>query len=137
MQGVPYSMSYRIPKDEEIAKAIDNCLSRSPRVRSQTALNELVQTELMCVDENFRVSGERIRRVGIEKGLFNLEIRYAHSSGNALYERCPVCKAPLESVRNRTLDWKTVELSRNCKVCGYSAKSDASRPARYIITRKD
>ena len=46
----PPSMSYRIPKDDEIAKAIENCLSRSPKVKSQKALNELVLTELMCVD---------------------------------------------------------------------------------------
>ncbi len=130
-------MSYRIPKDDDIAKAIENCLSRSPRVRSQNVLNELVLTELMCVDESFRVSGERIRKVGIERGLFDLEIRYAHKNGSVPYQVCPVCRGKLESVKNRTLDWKTVEISRDCKKCGYSAKSDASKPARYIITRKD
>ena len=130
-------MAYRIPKDDEIAKAIDNCMSRSPRIRSQSALYELVLTELMCVDETFRVSCDRIRRVGIEKGLFNLEIRYAHKNGSVPYPICPVCKGPLTSVKNMTLDGESVELSRNCKKCGYSAKSDASRPARYIITRKD
>ncbi len=130
------TMSYRIPKDDEIAKAIENCLSRSPKVRSQTALNELVLTELMCVDETFRVSGERIRKVGIQRKLFNLEIRYAHKDGPVPYDVCPVCRSKLESVRNRTLDWKTVELSRDCKVCGYSAKNDTSRPARYIISRR-
>ena len=130
-------MYYRIPKDDDIAKAIENCLSRSPRVRSQTVLNELVQTELMCVDETFRVSGNRIRKVGIERGLFDLEIRYAHTEGPTQYDVCPVCRGKLEPVRNRTLDWKTVELSRDCPVCGYSAKSDATRPARYIITKRD
>ena len=130
-------MSYRIPKDDDIAKAIENCLSRSPRVRSQNVLNELVLTELMCVDESFRVSGERIRKVGIERGLFDLEIRYAHKNGSVPHQVCPVCRGKLESVKNRTLDWKTVDISRDCKKCGYSAKSDASRPARYIITRKD
>ena len=130
-------MPYRIPKDDEIAKAIDNCLSRSPRVRSQTILYELVLTELMCVDESFHVSTERIRRVGIERGLFDLDIRYAHKDGSKQYSRCPVCRGELTSVRNMTLDGEPVELSRNCKKCGYSAKSDASRPARYIITRRD
>ena len=129
-------MSYRIPRDDDIAKAIDNCLTRSPRVRSLTVLTDLVQTELMCVDESYRVSGERIRRVGVKKKLFDLEIRYAHTDKTAPYEKCPVCRNKLESVKNRTLDWKTVELSRDCKVCGYSAKNDASRPARYIITRR-
>jgi len=130
-------MSYRIPKDDDIAKAIENCLARSPRVRSMKVLCDLVTTELYCVDETFRVSSARIRKVGIERGLFDLEIRYAHRNENVPYGKCPVCGGNLESVRNRTLDWKTVELSRDCKACGYSAKADASRPARYIITRKD
>lgn len=129
-------MSYRIPKDDDVAKAIENCLSRTPRIRSQTILYELVLTELMCIDESFRISDERIRRVGLERGLFDIDIRYAHKDGVIPYDKCPVCKGPLESVRNRTLDWKTVELSRSCKRCGYSAKSDACRPARYIITKK-
>lgn len=129
-------MSYRIPKDDDVAKAIDNCLSRTPRVRSQTVLYELVLTELMCVDESFRISDERLRRIGLERGLFDIEIRYAHKPGTIPYNKCPVCRGELESVRNRTLDWKTVELSRSCKKCGYSAKSDACRPARYIITRR-
>jgi len=133
----PLTMSYRIPKDYEIAKAIGNCLSRAPRIRSLNVLTELVQTELMCIDETFRISGERIRRVGIKNKLFNLEIHYAHTNGPTFYERCPVCKGPLESVKNMTLDWETVEISRDCRRCGYSAKSDASRPARYIITRRD
>ena len=90
----------------------------------------------MCVDESFRVSNERIRRVGLEHGLFDIEIRYAHKEGTVPYTKCPVCRGDLASVRNRTLDWKTVEMSRTCKRCGYSAKSDACRPARYIITKK-
>jgi len=130
-------MSYRIPKDNDIAHAIENCLSRSPRIRSLTVLNELVLTELMCVDESFRVSGERIRRIGVKRGLFDLEIRYAHEDGPTQYKACPVCKGKLESVKNRTLDGGIVEISRNCKQCGYSAKSNATRPARYIITRRD
>lgn len=129
-------MSYRIPKNDDIAKAIDNCLSRTPRIRSQNELYELVLTELMCVDPRFRVSSERIRRVGLERDIFDIEIRYAHTGGTVPYKRCPVCRGELTSVRNRTLDWKTVEMSRTCKRCGYSAKSDACRPARYIITRK-
>ena len=129
-------MSYRIPKDDEVAKAIENCLYRTPRIRSQNVLYELVLTELMCVDESYRVSNERIRRIGLERDLFEVEIRYAHTDAASTYSKCPVCGEKLESVRNRTLDWKTVELCRTCRKCGYSASSDASRPARYIITRK-
>jgi len=130
-------MSYRIPKDYEIAKAIANVMSRTPRIRSQSVLNNLVQTELMCVDETFRVSGGRIRKVGIKNGLFDLEIRYARIHGIAPYKRCPVCGGDLKTVQNRTLEGGTVEMARSCKNCGYYANTDAVRPARYIIVRRD
>ena len=130
-------MSYRIPKDYEIAKAIANCLSRTPRIRSQSVLNELILTELACVDETFRVSGERIRKVGLKKKLFDLEIRYARIAGKSPYTKCPVCGGELKTVQNKTLDGGTVEMARSCKACGYYANTDAVKPARYIIVRRE
>ena len=58
------------------------------------------------------------------------------TSKTFLETTCPVCGGKLESVRNRTLYWDTVELMRTCSRCGYAAKSDASKPARYHISRK-
>ena len=128
-------MPYRIPSEDEVAKAIENVLVRTPHIRSQRALCEAVSAELMCQDTDYRIGAERIRRIGISRQLFNLDISYA-DAGRPAGKWCPVCGSILLSVRNRTLDGDTVELLRKCKVCGYAAKGNRSKPARYGIERR-
>ena len=89
----------------------------------------------MCQDTDYRIGAERIRRIGISRQLFNLDISYA-DAGRPAGKWCPVCGSILLSVRNRTLDGDTVELLRKCKVCGYAAKGNRSKPARYGIERR-
>lgn len=128
-------MLYRIPSEDDVAKAIENVLVRTPHIRSQRALCEAVSAELMCQDTDYRIGAERIRRIGISRQLFSLDISYAEA-GRPAGKWCPVCGSILLSVRNRTLDGDTVELLRKCKVCGYAAKGNKSKPARYGIERR-
>lgn len=128
-------MSYRIPSEDEVAKAIENCLVRTPHMRSQKELCEAVTAELLCQDTSYRIGADRIRRIGISRQLFKLQIQYA-DTGKKAGSWCPVCGSILLSVRNRTLDGGTVELMRRCKVCGYSARGGCSKPARYTIDRR-
>ena len=128
-------MTYRIPRDEQVARAIDDCLVRTPRMHSQQELCDAVSAELAFTDPLYRVGPERVRRIGIESGIISIEIRYA-SADKDVGELCPVCGSELFAVRNRTLDGGTVEMSRNCRRCGYAAKGTETRPARYEITRR-
>ena len=75
------AMGYRIPREAEIVKAIENVLVRNPHVRSQSELTRLVSDELFFMDQDYKVSGNRIRKVGIRNKLFRLDIRYARSNG--------------------------------------------------------
>ena len=126
-------MTYRIPRDEQVARAIDDCLVRTPRMHSQQELCDAVSAELAFTDPLYRVGPERVRRIGIESGIISIEIRYA-SADKDVGELCPVCGSELFAVRNRTLDGGTVEMSRNCRRCGYAAKGTETRPARYAQT---
>ena len=128
-------MVHRIPPDDVVAQAIDDCLIRIPRMRSLAELCRTVNADLGYIDPLYRVGPERVRRIGIEAGIVNLEISYAASDSD-IGRDCPVCRYPLTSVRNRTLDGGTVEMSRSCGRCGYSAKGGETRPARYEITRR-
>ena len=128
-------MAYRIPSDDEVARSIDDCLARCPRMRSQRELCDAVAADLAYRDPLFRVGADRVRRIGIERGLINLEISYA-SSDRPVGDLCPVCGNPMTSVRNRTLDGGTVEMSRSCRRCGYIAKGTETKPARYEIGRR-
>ena len=129
-------MSYRIPREAEIVKAIENVLVRNPHIRSQSELTRLVSDELFFMDQEYRVSGSRIRKVGIKNKLFRLDIRYARSDRKYESGKCPVCGSELESIKNRTLEGGTVELMKTCKVCGYAGRADAEKPARYVIDRR-
>ncbi len=128
-------MAYRIPPEDEVARAIENCLARTPHMRSQKELCKVVSAELICLDPDYRIGVERIRRIGISRQLFKLEIRYA-DIGKPAGKWCPVCGSILLSVKNRTLERETVEVMRRCKVCGYSAKGGCSKPARHSIKRQ-
>ncbi len=128
-------MARRIPPEDVVAQAIDDCLARVPRMRSQRELLDAVSSELARIDPDYRVGPERLRRIGIEKGVLTLCISYA-ADGREVGADCPVCGFPLEPVRNRTLDGDTVEMGRGCGRCGYSAMGEAARPARYEIVRK-
>ena len=127
-------MTYRIPSDDTVARAIENCLARTSRMRSQREMCDIGSSELLCEDPTYRIGAERIRRIGLKRKLMSVEISYA-STGRPLGMTCPVCGSKLRSIRNMTLYGETVELERNCSLCGFSARGDAARPARYRITR--
>lgn len=128
-------MAYRIPNEPEVVKAIDNVMTRSPHIRSQQELYMLVSTELLCMNEEYRISGERIRRIGLKHNLFKVSIRYARTESKPRSDRCPVCHGSLYSICNRTLDGGTVELMRECRRCGYTLKGGSTRPAQYTVDR--
>lgn len=129
-------MSYRIPREAEIVKAIENVLVRNPHIRSQAELTRLVSDELYFMDQEYKISGNRIRKVGLKYKLFRIDIRYARSDRKNSSGKCPVCGSELESIKNRTLEGGTVELMKTCKLCGYAGRTDAEKPARYIIDRR-
>lgn len=128
-------MAYRLPPETEVVKAIDNVMVRNPHLRSQQELYMLVSTELLCMNEMYRISCERIRFIGLKYGLFTITIRYARTDIPPRSDKCPVCAGSLYSVCNRTLDGGTVELTRECRRCGYNARGACVRPARYTVDR--
>lgn len=128
-------MAYRLPPESEVVKAIDNVLVRTPHIRSQQELYMLVSTELLCMNELYRISCERIRFIGLKYGLFTISIRYARTDIPPRSDKCPVCSGSLYSICNRTLDGGTVELMRECRRCGYNARGASVRPARYTVDR--
>lgn len=129
-------MTYRIPSEGEITKAIDNVLVRSPHLNSQAELCRLVSEELRSMNGFYRAGPERIRRVGIKRGLFTVTISYSASNASGSRMNCPVCREKLKGIHNMTLDGDVVELMKKCPQCGYAVKGNMGRPARYSINRR-
>ena len=128
-------MSYRIPSDDRLAEAIFVVMYRNQQVVSQKAMVSLVMKELEKDGETYRVSGERIRRLAVNRDLATLVIDYAEKDGQ-IPEVCPVCRNELKSVKNSTLDGNVVEVMRKCTSCPYSVGSFNRTPGRYTFVRK-
>ena len=63
-------MAYRIPDDELLVDAIVNVLLKNKTVDSQREICQLVVDELNRNAEiPYRVSGNRVRRLSLERGL--------------------------------------------------------------------
>ncbi|MFA5452780.1 MAG: hypothetical protein WC248_04345 [Candidatus Methanomethylophilaceae archaeon] len=129
-------MSYKIPDDDKLAEAIFVVMYRNQQVKSQSEMIAMVRMELSKSDENYRVSGERIRRVAINRKMLQLVIEYNKSNTIDLPDICPVCKNPLSSVMNTTLDGNTIEVNRKCTACPYSIGVKKHTPGRYTFIRK-
>lgn len=129
-------MAYRIPGEQQVADAIANVMVRQPHIRSQKEFVMLVSTELMCIDQDYRISAARMRRIGIKRRLITVSISYAHDERGLSGYICPVCSEELSSVMNRTLDGGSIEMKRICRHCGYKADPGSSRPCRYVIDRR-
>ena len=78
-------MSYKIPSDDRLAEAIFVVMYRNQQVISQRNMANLVLKELEKDGETYRVSGERIRRLAVNRGMATLIIDYAEKEGEYIF----------------------------------------------------
>jgi len=127
---------YRIPDDDRLDEAIRTVIRRERHVRSQAAMTVSVHNELKRDGENYRVSGERIRKIAIERGILKVEIEYNLHDGRSCADICPVCGYPTDAISNTTLDGRDAEIGRECTKCPYHTGMKKKMPGRYIFTER-
>lgn len=130
-------MQYKVPDEETVSSAIISVMNRNPHVETQNEFLRLVRKELSRSDEGYRVSGERIRRIGLERGIIKISIEYRGSDIEELPHICPVCKSAMSPVMNRSLDGEYVEIKRKCTVCPYTVGKTVLVPGRYVFSRSN
>lgn len=128
-------MSYAIPDDDALSAAIRSVADRKSRIESQRELADLVRTELVKTNPDYRAGAERIRRTAIDRNIMRVEIDYRGSDVSDMPEICPVCRNAMESVRNMSLDGDIVEVKRKCTVCSYGIGREILVPGRYVFIR--
>ncbi len=126
---------YRIPSDERIKESLARVFATRHEVDSQRKLKALVEKDLRG-EEAFRVGGTRLRRIAIESGLVDLEIRCRETQEMKSLIRCPVCGERLRRVRNMTVFGGTVTLGYRCSRCHYWTGLKRRVPTRYVFTRR-
>lgn len=127
-------MPYKIPDEQTLSKAIELAFIQKTHLESQRELVEAVNKELFRINQEYRASGERIRRIGVENGLIEITIDY-HEVEGELPETCPVCKNAMSPIRNMSLDGEIVEVKRKCTVCSYNVGRKMLMPSRYGFSR--
>lgn len=129
-------MAYKIPRENDVADALLIVMHKNPQVRSQRELTGLVKKQLTLHDDEYRISGERIRRIGLNKGIIRVSIDYNRIDSGVLPDICPVCRNPMISVKNRTLDGGVIEVRRKCDLCKFTTGPDPAVPGRYHFTKR-
>jgi hypothetical protein len=128
-------MSYKVPDEEVVSQAIRAVMDRALHIETQKEFLRLVRKELSNVDEEYKVSGERIRRIGLESGIIKISIEYRESDISDLPHTCPVCRNAMSPVMNRSLEGDYVEIKRKCTVCPYAIGKTVLIPGKYIFSR--
>lgn len=128
-------MKFKIPDQDTVCKAVSRVMLRNQRIGSQRELSDLVQKELSSEDPEYRISGERIRKVAVSYGAAKVEIEYREAVKKKLPDICPVCGNAMSPIMNMTLEGDVTEVKRNCTVCPFTAGQKACSPGRYIFVR--
>lgn len=131
---------YRIPTDDMVVLAVRDVIVRHRTVHSQKELKELVEEELENThDDDYRVSGERVRRLAIHSDLVQVDIhcKEVEDDEHDVYtDHCPVCGGVLKSEKNMTVFGGTVTVGHLCKTCTYWTGLKKRIPTRYIFHKK-
>ena len=127
-------MPRRIPDDDRLEDAIRTVMRKSRQTDSLTSLTDLVKAELKKENDDYSVSGRRIRRVLTERNILTMNIEYNVSDDPCLPDICPVCGYPVETVSNSTLDGMETDVGRHCTKCSYKIGLKKLTPRRYTFS---
>lgn len=129
-------MSYNIPSDEQVQKAIKKVLQKYRTISSQHKLKKLVSKEMKTKKKNFSVSESRLRNLAISSGFVKLEIHSREGSPGKSMNKCPVCGKSFKRVKNQTIWGGEVTIEFRCFNCGYWTGKKKRIPKRYVFHMK-
>jgi len=129
-------MTYHIPSDEKVKKAVKKVFSEYNSISSQHKLKKLVEKELKTKKKQYSVSEQRLRNIVLNSGLANIEIHSREGDPNKILNRCPVCENQLQRVKNLTIWGGKVTIEFRCNKCGYWTGKKKRIPNLYVFHKK-
>ena len=129
-------MTYHIPSDEKVRKAVTKVLKKYRTVSSQQRLKELVDEELKTKKKEFHISGSRLRNLVLKSDLVRIEIHSREGDPDKILNRCPVCNDSLKRVKNLTIWGGEVTIEFRCSNCGYWTGKKKRIPTLYVFHSK-
>ena len=119
---------YRIPREEEVRKALYVVLKRNDSIESLKKLRDEVLKELKKINKDYRISIRRCRVIAAHSGFVKIEVKKGH--GNKKMRKCPICGNKLTPIKSISLLGETVVTGYKCGLCGYRGGID-EMPVRY------
>jgi DNA repair exonuclease SbcCD ATPase subunit len=130
-------MSYHIPSDEQVKKALKKIFSKRRTINSQITLKNLVEKELKTKDKNYGVSNNRLRNIAINSDFIKLEIHSREGDPHKIMNKCPVCGHSFKNVKNLTIWGGEVTIEFRCDNCGYwTGKKNAFQRVMFFRLKK-
>ena len=129
-------MTYHIPSDERVIRAIRRVFHKYRSITSQYRLKILVERELRTKEKTFGVTGARLRLLIIINNLATIEIHSREGDPRKVLSLCPVCNHNLNRVKNQTIWGGEVTLEFRCVRCGYWTGKKKRIPTRYVFHQK-
>jgi hypothetical protein len=129
-------MSYHIPSDEQILKAVKRVFKENRSISTQRKLKKLIEKELKTKKKQFHVGEQRLRNLVLQKKLARIEIHSREGDPHKVLTRCPVCESPLKRVKNLTIFGGEVTIEYRCSFCGYWTGKKKRIPTLYIFHLK-
>ena len=125
---------YKIPKEEEIRRAIYRTLKRYGSFPSLNRLRKGVLEELKSMDKKYTISIPRVRILAARSGFVKVKVKKKHERKK--FRGCPVCGGQLRRIKNLSLLGKEVVIGYKCELCSYKGTTNEV-PLRYSfhITR--
>ena len=117
----------KIPKRDVVKFVIKSVLHRKS-AGSQEEFAELVNRELRKVDEEYSISGKRLREIAIS--MPEVKIGVAVKKGETP-RRCPSCSSVLKKKWDRNLKGRKVLRELMCQKCGYKGNTGKWVPRKY------
>jgi hypothetical protein len=119
--------------DERVLAAAQRVLETHRTVATQKRFGQLVARELEREVPGASVMASRVRRLVASAPFCRLEYDTREGSAKKALNRCPVCGAPLERVKNQTLFGGEVTLVQNCSRCRYRTGKKKRVPTYYAF----
>jgi hypothetical protein len=129
-------MSYKIPSDDEVLRAIKNVMNNYGVVNSQTKLKELVERDLRETDNDYSVGPQRLRVLALSSDHVSVEIHCRESETKKSIGKCPVCNHRLKLTKNKTIFDGVVIIGHQCTHCPYWTGLKRRVPTRYVFSAK-
>ena len=126
-------MTYQIPTDDQVIKAVRKVFSENNKISTQTKLKKLVEKKLITKKAKYQISPNRLRKLVLQSNIAKIEIYSREGDPKKILNRCPVCDTKLNKVKNQTIWGGQVTIEYRCSFCGYWTGKKKRIPTLYVF----